>query len=107
MKAEHARVGVALGEQVQGRRVAPPRGMQRNARKLGDDASSPTFIETVRGAGYRFRVTEEGKYRVVLSSDNGRFGGFDRPDEDYAYETYEHQLSLYLPSRVALVLAQE
>ncbi|MBU6121072.1 alpha amylase C-terminal domain-containing protein [Hymenobacter siberiensis] len=53
---------------------------------------------------YRFWVTEEGKYRVVLSSDNGRFGGFDRPDEGYEYETFEHQLSLYLPSRVALVL---
>ena len=55
---------------------------------------------------YRFWVTEEGQYRVVLSSDNGRFGGFDRPDEAFAYETYEHQLSLYLPSRVALVLAR-
>ena len=55
---------------------------------------------------YRFWVTEEGKYRVVLSSDNGRFGGFDRPDESYEYETFEHQLSLYLPSRVALVLAR-
>jgi 1,4-alpha-glucan branching enzyme len=53
---------------------------------------------------YRFWVTEEGKYRVVLSSDNNRFGGFDRPDEAFEYETYEHQLSLYVPSRVALVL---
>ena len=25
-------------------------------RKLGDEASRPTFIETVRGAGYRFRI---------------------------------------------------
>ena len=25
-------------------------------RKLGDHATRPTFIETVRGAGYRFRV---------------------------------------------------
>ena len=56
---------------------------------------------------YRFWVTQEGKYRVVLSSDNGRFGGFNRPDEGFGYETYEHQLRLYLPSRVALVLAQE
>jgi len=55
---------------------------------------------------YRFWVTEEGQYRVVLSSDNSQFGGFDRPDEGYAYETFEHQLSLYLPSRVALVLAR-
>lgn len=55
---------------------------------------------------YRFWVPEEGQYRVVLSTDNARFGGFDRPDEAFAYETYEHQLSLYLPSRVALVLAR-
>ena len=27
-------------------------------RKLGDDAASPTFIETVRGVGYRFRSSE-------------------------------------------------
>lgn len=27
-------------------------------RKLGDDATSPTFIETVRGVGYRFRSQE-------------------------------------------------
>ena len=55
---------------------------------------------------YRFWVTEEGKYRVVLSSDNSRFGGFDRSDEAFEYETFEHQLSLYVPSRVALVLAR-
>ena len=55
---------------------------------------------------YRFWVTEEGAYRVVLSSDNARFGGFDRPDEAFEYETFEHQLSLYVPSRVALVLAR-
>ncbi len=29
--------------------------------KLGDDASSPAFIETVRGVGYRFRVAELGR----------------------------------------------
>lgn len=27
-------------------------------RKLGDDAAQPTFVETVRGAGYRFRAQD-------------------------------------------------
>lgn len=30
-------------------------------RKLGDDATSPTFIETVRGVGYRFRTQAGGR----------------------------------------------
>ena len=30
-------------------------------RKLGDDATAPTFIETVRGVGYRFRGQEGGR----------------------------------------------
>jgi len=30
-------------------------------RKLGDDATSPTFVETVRGVGYRFRIAERGR----------------------------------------------
>jgi DNA-binding response OmpR family regulator len=30
-------------------------------RKLGDDAVRPTFIETVRGAGFRFRLREGGR----------------------------------------------
>lgn len=29
--------------------------------KLGDEASRPTFIETVRGAGYRFRAQKAGR----------------------------------------------
>ena len=30
-------------------------------RKLGDDAARPMFIETVRGAGYRFRIQPSGR----------------------------------------------
>ena len=52
-----------------------------------------------------------GKYRVVLSSDSGRFGGYDRVDEEISYYTIpsssidsQHFLNLYLPARTALVL---
>lgn len=56
----------------------------------------------------------EGKYRIVLNSDNGRYGGYDRIDEELAYYTLpvagpdsQHYLKLYLPSRTALVLKRE
>ena len=57
---------------------------------------------------YRFAVPAAGRYRIVLDSDAPDFGGFARIDDDYRYETQEHegshQLSLYLTSRTALVL---
>ena len=52
---------------------------------------------------HRFWVFEESKCRVVLSSDNSHFGWFDRSDEMFDYKTFEHQLSLYVPSWMALV----
>jgi 1,4-alpha-glucan branching enzyme len=55
-----------------------------------------------------------GKYRIVLSSDSGRFGGYDRVDESLFYYTLpllgtgsQHFLRLYLPARTALVLERE
>jgi 1,4-alpha-glucan branching enzyme len=52
-----------------------------------------------------------GKYKIVLNSDNGRFGGQDLVDEDISYYTMpsagmdsQHFLKLYLPARSALVL---
>jgi 1,4-alpha-glucan branching enzyme len=53
----------------------------------------------------------KGKYKIVLSTDSGRFGGYDRIDEDLAYYTMplegpksQHYLKLYLPARTAVVL---
>jgi 1,4-alpha-glucan branching enzyme len=53
----------------------------------------------------------QGKYKIVLSSDNGRFGGYDRVDEDLTYYTLpagsqgsQHYLRLYLPARTAIVM---
>jgi 1,4-alpha-glucan branching enzyme len=54
----------------------------------------------------------EGRYRLILDTDQSRFGGHDRvvPDQvhftrpDDAFGSGRHCLSLYLPSRTALVL---
>jgi 1,4-alpha-glucan branching enzyme len=52
-----------------------------------------------------------GKYKVVLNTDSGRFGGNDLVDENFTYYTLpsagitsQHYLKLYLPARTALVL---
>ena len=55
-------------------------------------------------------VPAPGKYRVALSSDDRKFGGFDR----IAHQTYEAQfdgnrwyIQMYLPSRTAAILEQK
>jgi 1,4-alpha-glucan branching enzyme len=52
-----------------------------------------------------------GKYKVALCTDSGRFGGFDRIDEELSYYTMpsanthsQHFLKLYLPARTAVIL---
>jgi 1,4-alpha-glucan branching enzyme len=53
-----------------------------------------------------------GKYRLILDTDESRFGGHDRLTPDQVFFTVSddtvgpgcHRLSLYLPSRTALVL---
>ncbi len=59
--------------------------------------------------GYFVPAPEEGRYKVLLTTDEGRFGGFDRADTQYVY-TAEKQpdgrigFLCYLPNRCALVL---
>jgi 1,4-alpha-glucan branching enzyme len=49
-----------------------------------------------------------GCYRVMLSTDSPRFGGFNRVDTSVNYVTDDRsELSLYLPARTALVLARD
>lgn len=52
-------------------------------------------------------------YKVVLNSDQGQFGGFDRVDTSRVYPAHPigkvgagYQLKLYLPSRTALVFKE-
>jgi 1,4-alpha-glucan branching enzyme len=57
---------------------------------------------------YKFWVPQQGKYKIILNSDNERFGGHGRTDEDYIYSTNEEQfLHLYITNRTALVLERK
>ncbi|MBR2901305.1 MAG: alpha amylase C-terminal domain-containing protein [Clostridia bacterium] len=58
--------------------------------------------------GYFVPVLEEGDYKVIMSTDDGVFGGFDRVDKEYIYkaETTPDDwkgFKCYLPSRSAIV----
>jgi 1,4-alpha-glucan branching enzyme len=55
--------------------------------------------------GYKFHAPSKGKYRIILNSDRGEFGGFDRVDDSIDYQTDNDQmLSVYLTNRTALVM---
>nr|XP_029715512.1 1,4-alpha-glucan-branching enzyme [Aedes albopictus] len=63
---------------------------------------------------YRIGVELAGKYKVVLSSDDKEFGGFDRIDKNVEHHTFpegwagrRNYMQLYIPSRVAIVLAPQ
>lgn len=57
---------------------------------------------------YRFYAGEEGKYKIILSSDDPQFGGFDRIDTKITYPTQKidgtEMLSIYIPNRTVMVL---
>ena len=57
---------------------------------------------------YRFKVPSGGQYKIILNSDSAQFGGQARIDDDMTYPSVklfgECFLSVYLPSRVALVM---
>jgi len=75
----------------------------------GDTVFLFNFHPTRSFDGYFVPVGEEGRYRVVLSSDDGVFGGFSRVDTSVVYETVTTPAGwvgfpCYLPSRSAIVL---
>lgn len=68
------------------------------------------FHSSASRTGYGIPVAP-GKYRVLLDSDNKKYGGFNRVDESVLYYSQsvgkigsQHQVMLYLPNRTALVL---
>ncbi len=57
---------------------------------------------------YAFHAPSKGKYKIILCSDESKYGGFDRVDTKMIYSSFEmegdHMLSIYLPNRTALVM---
>jgi len=55
-----------------------------------------------------------GKFKIILSTDDSAFGGFDRIEKNMTYYSIapqnhktQHYLPLYLPSRIAIVLKRQ
>lgn len=61
------------------------------------------FHPTKSFEGYPIPVEKAGTYKVVLSSDDGVYGGFDRADTTVRYTADEHGFLCYLPNRCAIV----
>ena len=57
---------------------------------------------------YLVRVPRAGKYKVILSSDDSAFGGYDRISKEYIYEAKkvgkEWVFPIFLPQRCAMCL---
>ena len=59
--------------------------------------------------GYFITVPTRGKYRVIMSTDESRFGGWDRISHDYVYTATKHpdgknKLPIYIPARTGLCM---
>ncbi len=81
---------------------------------MGYERGGVTFVfnfhPTAPYNDYFIKTSSSGKYRVVLSTDESQFGGFDRVSMDYVYEAKrkkgESGFSIYLPPRCAMCLVK-
>ncbi len=68
------------------------------------------FHPTNSQTGMFVNAPEHGDYKIILSSDDKQFGGFERIDKSTIYHTWHNDPNLgdgfpiYLPARTALVL---
>ena len=63
------------------------------------------FHPTKSFTDYGIKVPS-GTYRVILSTDDVVFGGFDRVDSSMDYIA-DNRIKLYLPTRCALILRRK
>ncbi len=60
--------------------------------------------------GYEFTVPDEGTYKIILNTDNSKFGGHGRINDEMQYQTRfdkttsTHRISIYSTNRTAIVL---
>ena len=60
--------------------------------------------------GYEFVVPEPGKYKIILNTDNPKFGGHGRINDEMVYETYfdkdsnTNRIRIYSTNRTAIVM---
>uniref|UniRef100_A0A915DM76 Alpha-amylase/branching enzyme C-terminal all beta domain-containing protein n=1 Tax=Ditylenchus dipsaci TaxID=166011 RepID=A0A915DM76_9BILA len=69
------------------------------------------FHPTQSFPGYKIGVDVPGIYKMVLNSDDPKFGGHNRLDPNQTFHTFPegyggrgNHVSVYIPSRVAIVL---
>ena len=61
--------------------------------------------------GYMLRTRAKGSYKVIMSTDEERFGGWDRISKDVVYKAEKGKdkkfaLPIYLPARTAMCLTK-
>jgi len=71
------------------------------------------FNPSVSYEGYGITVPK-GKYKIVMTTDDKEFGGFERVDKSYIYYSEEipfsdqvHQIKLYIPARIGMILEKQ
>lgn len=71
------------------------------------------FHPTKSFADYKIGLEGSGQYKIILCSDESRFGGYDRIDmsvpfftSDEGYAGRRHSLQVYIPTRCAIALAK-
>ena len=71
--------------------------------KRGSSIFAFNFNPVVSFGSFWFKAPE-GEYELAFDSDGAEFGGFSRLQKGERHQTVDGSLSLYLPSRCALVL---
>ncbi len=78
----------------------------------GDVVFIFNFHPTKSFDGYFIPVSKKGTYKIVLTTDDGEFGGFSRVDKAVKYKTYTTPadwtgFNCYIPNRSAIVIKKQ